>query len=88
MKTTEAIRAALQRAGVSARAASRIMNRSNTYVTSAVGQAERMNADLTASTVAGIGAACGYVLALVPSGEVPPGALVIDPPAQPVGDAH
>ena len=80
MNTTEAARAIVRASGKSLRAISLDMNRSETYVSSAIGQAERMQADLNASTVASIAAACGYALALVPVDELPEGAVVIDAP--------
>ena len=80
MHTTEAIRAMIRRSGKSARAISISMKRSETFVSSSLNQAERMNADMNASTVAGIAAACGYALALVPVDQVPEGAVVIDAP--------
>ena len=80
MKATDAIREILERSGESARAVFRAMNRSSTYVSSAISQAER-HAGMTTATVAGIAAACGYALALVPTGDVPAGAILIDPPS-------
>lgn len=80
MNTTEALRAVIGVSGKSARAISLDMKRSETFVSSSLNQAERMNADMNASTVAGIANACGHVLALIPAGNVPDGAIVIDPP--------
>ena len=65
MNTTEALRAVIAASGKSNRAVSADMGRSGNYVTSLLRQAERMEADMNASTVAGIAEACGYVLALV-----------------------
>ena len=78
MRTTEAVRAVVKASGESARAVSRRMGRTDTYVSSVIGQAEWMDADLTASTVAGVAAACGHSLALVPDADVPGSAIVID----------
>ena len=86
MVTTEAVRAVVSASGMSARAVSRSMGKTDTYISSLLSQAERMGADMTASTVAGIGEACGYMLALVPSESVSGGMLVIDP--QRKGDAR
>lgn len=81
MRVTEAIREVMSLAGMSSRQVSQGIGRTDNYVTSVVRQAERMNADMNTSTVAVIGSACGYTLALVPDGELPPGAIPIDPPS-------
>ena len=85
MNTTEALRAIIADTGESNRVISARMNRSGNYVTSLLRQAERMGADMNASTVAGIAAACGYALVLVPVGKVDGDMLVIDPPSKEVG---
>ena len=86
MNTTEALRAIIADTGESNRVISARMNRSENYVTSLLRQAERMGADMNASTVAGIAAACGYALALVPVDRVPEGAVVIDAPSRDAGE--
>lgn len=77
---TDAARAIVQASGKSMRGISHDMDRVPTYLSSIIGQAERMDADLNASIVASVANACGYALALVPLGSVPDGAIVIDPP--------
>ena len=79
MKTTEAIRTAIDASGQSMRALSVSAGKSENYISGVVGQAERMNSEMTASTIATIAGSCGYSLALVPKPDVPESALVIDP---------
>ena len=76
MDARDALRATLAASGVSARAAStaagRSVNSLNCTLTANKG-------DIGAGTVAAYARPCGYVLALIPAGDVPAGGIVIDP---------
>lgn len=78
MNATKALRAAIESSGKSMRAVSADISKSDNYVSSILGQAERMSAELTTNTVSSIGGACGYMLALIPAEDVPTTAIVID----------
>ena len=75
MNSTDAMRAVVAHAGFTSRAASAAVGRSPSWLSATLAQC----CDTKASTLAQVGAACGYTLALVPSGAVPPGAITIDP---------
>ena len=81
MNTSQAARAVLNTSGMSARAVSSALGKSQNYISSLISQAERMNADMGASTVASIGDVCGYALVLVPREELKSleSAVMIDP---------
>lgn len=76
MDAISAVRAVTDRSSKSMRAVSVDMGRSPGFISSMLTQGSTPGAD----TLAAIGAACGYSLALVPSGRVPEGSIVIDPP--------
>lgn len=78
MIAAEAIRHIVRSSGLSMREASSRMGMTPNYISSVVRQAERMDADLVSSTLARAAEACGYVLAFVPEGELPEGAVAID----------
>lgn len=80
MDTIDAVRGAVGASGKSMRAVSEDMGRSSNYVYSSLEQSQRKGGGLHSATLAGIANACGYSLALVPHDQVPPDALVIDPP--------
>ena len=76
LDTNEAMRALVARSGLSMRAASLEMGRSPTWLSTTVGR----EGSSEAAIVAELADVCGYSLVLVPSREVPQGAIVIDPP--------
>lgn len=78
MDTNEAIRAAVDNAGLSLRSASLALGKSENWISSTL----QRNGSSSGDTLASLGEVCGYSLALIPKGNVPPGALVIDPPEQ------
>ena len=75
MDTNDAMRAIVARAGLSMRAASVATGRSPNWL----GAKLARPGSCEAVTLAQFADACGYTLALVPSGAVPPGAITIDP---------
>ena len=79
MQVNDAIRAIVQASGLSLRGVSERMGKKPTLVSSAL-----QNKDKQASLLAGIAAACGYALALVPVDQLPDGAVVIDAPSREV----
>jgi len=79
MQTTDAMRAVVARAGLSSRAASVACGRSPSWLSVALARPRTCEA----ATVALLGRACGHTLALVPTEELPPSAIVIDPLAEP-----
>ena len=78
MDDLEAIRAMVERSGKSMRSASVDSGRSATWL----GASMARGSALTLPVAADLARVCGYTLALVPDREVPPGAIVIDPPAR------
>lgn len=76
MDTREAIREMLTASGVSARHASLTAGRSANVLINALNVNKK---DIGAGAIAAYADACGYVLALMPAGEVPAGGFVIDP---------
>lgn len=71
----DAMRRAVENSGKSNRAISLEIGRGETFVTSTLRQASKPTAD----TLALIGGACGYRLALVPDAcELPGGAIIVD----------
>ena len=76
MNTNEAMREIVRQAGISQREASERMGRSPNWL----GATLARSGSSEASTIAELAAACGWTLALVPSGELPEGAVAIDPP--------
>lgn len=76
MDTNDAMRSLLIRSDLSQRAASLAMGRSPNYL----GTALAKQGSSSAAIVAELADVCGYSLVLVPSRDVPPGAIVIDPP--------
>ena len=77
MQVNDAIRAIVQASGLSLRGVSERMGKKPTLVSSAL-----QNKDKQASLLAGIAAACGYDLALVPKGKAPEGTVIIDSPTK------
>ncbi len=76
MDTNDAMRALVARSGLSMRAVSMDMGRSPTWLSTTLGR----DGSSEAAIVAELADVCGYSLVLVPSRDVPPGAIVIDPP--------
>lgn len=75
MNSSDALRAMVDRSGLSMRAASVASGRSPEFISGTVSR----GSSPTLATAAELAAACGYALAFVPTGDVPHGALVIDP---------
>ena len=78
MDTNEVMRAMVDSAGMSRRAASLAMGRSDNWLRNTLARPGSSTAD----SVALLADVCGWSLCVVPSDSVPPGALVIDPPAR------
>lgn len=78
MNTNDAMRTIVSNAGLSMRAASERMGRSPNWL----GATLARSGSSEAGTLAELAAACGYALALVPLGELPEGAIVVDPPEE------
>ncbi len=78
MDTNNAMRSMIDAAGLSARRASLDMGRSPAWLSNTLARP----GSSTAETLAALAAVCGYRLCAVPAADVPPSALVIDPPAQ------
>ena len=76
MEPMDALRRAIDFSGKSARAVSVEAGRSPNFASSTLSQGGR----LTCESAALIAGPCGYSLALVPSGRLPEGSIVIDPP--------
>lgn len=81
MQPNDAIRAIATNAGLSLRTVSERIGKSPNHLSSAL-----QNKDKQAGFVATVAAACGYVLALVPAGELPEGAITVDPPSREPGE--
>ena len=75
MDTTSAVRAMVQRSGMSARAVSQAAGRTPDYL----GSILYRGSSPSLATAADLAAPCGYAVALVPVADLPPSALVIDP---------
>lgn len=75
METYEAVKAAAKSKGISLNKLSRELGKADSYIATAISR----NSDPAAKNLAAMAAACGYTLALVPNGELPSDALVIDP---------
>lgn len=86
VNTLEAIAALIERDGSSRRAVSERMGRSPSFITATESQARRKAGDAHAGTLAALAKACGHELAIVPRDDLPPSALVIDPPEGNAGD--
>lgn len=78
MDTRDAIRAALAASGTSIRGASLAAGRSANALSSTLNV---NRGDIGAGLAAAYARPCGYVLALIPAGDVPAGGIVIDPAA-------
>lgn len=65
-------------AGISFAGIAESMGRNRNYVTNNASRGSAPNVDNAAAMLA----ACGYELCAVPRGSVPPGALVVEPPAR------
>lgn len=78
MDAISAIKSAASAAGVPTTHIGPAMGKASSYLASA---ASRGSDPLTGTTAAML-AVCGYALAAVPLADLPPSALVIDPPAQ------
>lgn len=78
MNAVEAVKAAAADAGMPITHIGRAMGKRDNYVSVAANKGTDPGTAITAAMFA----ACGYSLVAVPSGSVPPGALVIDPPAR------
>ena len=78
MEPLDAVRNAVHNSGKSMRAVSSDMGRSAGFVSSMLTQGSIPGVD----TMAAIGSACGYSLALVPPADLPPSAIVVDPPRE------
>lgn len=76
MNTNEAMRAAVDNAGLSLRSASLALGKSENWLSSTLQRNDSSSGD----TLASLGEVCGYSLALIPKGKEPTDALVIDPP--------
>lgn len=76
MNTNEAMRAAVDNAGLSLRSASLALGKSENWLSSTLQREGSSSGD----TLASLGEVCGYSLALIPKGKEPSDALVIDPP--------
>lgn len=76
MNTNEAMRAAVDNAGLSLRSASLALGKSENWLSSTL----QRNGSSSGDTLARLGEVCGYSLALIPKGMEPSDALVIDPP--------
>ena len=76
MDDISATRAMVERSGKSMRTASVDSGRSPTWL----GASMARGSALTLPVAADLAAACGYTLAFVPTGELPEGAIPIDPP--------
>lgn len=63
-------------AGISISAVGRAMGKPSNYVSNGVGKGASPRLDTAAAMLR----ACGYTLCALPDGNVPAGALVIDPP--------
>lgn len=77
MDTNDVMRAMIDSAGLSRRAASRALGRSDSWLRNTLARPGSSTGD----TIALLADVCGYELCAVPRGSVPPGGLVIDPPA-------
>lgn len=86
MNTLNAITETIERDGSSMRAISERMGKSSNYLASTIEQAKRKTGDAHAGTLAALAKACGHELAIVPREDLPPSALVIDPPEGNAGD--
>lgn len=80
MKAQEAVRKIIANSGKSQAGVSKAMGKTRNYVNAIVTQADSTGGTLGCETLAGIASACGYSLAVMPAGDVPSSALVIDPP--------
>lgn len=76
MKAMEAVKGAAKAGGVTYSAIGDAMGKRPNYVSVAINKGLTPQAD----TLAAMLAPCGYSLAAVPTDELPPSALVIDPP--------
>lgn len=76
MDSASAVRAMVQRSGMSARAVSQAAGRSPDYL----GSILYRGSSPSLSTAAELAAPCGYSLAFVPTASLPADALPIDPP--------
>lgn len=76
MDSTSAIRAMVERSGLSAREASTLAGRSPDYL----GGILYRGSSPSLATAADLAKACGQVVAILPNDRVPDCAIVIDPP--------
>lgn len=76
MNTEQAMRAAVEQAGMSMNKVSRAMGRNDNFLSATLSRGSTPKAD----TLAAMLEVCGYRLAAVPYADVPDTALVIDPP--------
>lgn len=77
MDSSKAMKTMVERCGKSARAVSTEAGRTPDYL----GSIFYRGSSPTLATAAQIADVCGYSVALTPKADVPPSALVIDPPA-------
>lgn len=78
MDTGDALRAMVGRSGLSLRAASVASGRTPEWLSATLARGSAP----TMPVAADLARACGHTLALIPSDDVPPSAIVIDPPAR------
>ena len=78
MQAIDAVKAAAAAAGVPTTHIGPAMGKATTYVATSSAKGTTPRAD----TLAAMLDVCGYVLAAVPADDVPPSAIVIDPPAR------
>ena len=78
MQAIDAVKAAAAAAGVPTTHIGPAMGKGAPYVASTATRGSVPRAD----TLAAMLQVCGYVLAAVPADDVPPSAIVIDPPAR------
>lgn len=82
MQVLDAITGIVTASGRSWRDISNAMGKSDNYLSATVAQSKRKAGDVRSATLAEVAAACGYALVLVPEGEVPDGAIKVDPPVK------
>lgn len=76
MQAYDAVRKAASQSGLSLNALSRAMGRPDNYLSAGASRGSTPKAD----TLAAMLKPCGYTLCALPDRDVPPGAIVIDPP--------
>ena len=79
MRPTEAVRGMIGASGMTMRDVSRGMGRGETFLGSSLGR----SGGLSVRTVSEAAAVCGWRLVLTPADDLPPDALVLDPPGPP-----